>query len=62
MRNGRELSVGMMLVGKHFDEPTIYRGARLRAGGRLEGDVSEYRTEFPFLGHRNKHPAKADLF
>ena len=35
------LPVGLMLVGKHFDEPTIYRaGLRLRAVRRLEKHVS----------------------
>ena len=35
------LPVSLMLVGKHWDEPTIYRAAvRLRAGGRLEAHVA----------------------
>ena len=39
------LPVSVMLVGKHWDEPTIYRAAAgVRAGGRLEGDVARPST------------------
>ena len=38
------LPVGLMLVGRHFDEMTIYRAAPcLRAGRRLEENVAAER-------------------
>jgi len=40
----RPAPVSVMLVGKHFDEPTIYRGPSVRAGRRLEEDVTTIRN------------------
>jgi len=37
------LPVSLMLVGRHFDEPTIHRAAFIRADGGLEDDVRQLR-------------------
>ena len=42
------LPVGMMLVGKHFDEATIYRAAHaFEQGGRLADEVALHRKSAP---------------